>query len=137
MTRSKTVAPLILVVDDNEDSRCIYEMYLVHVGFRVATARDGKAAIEMARALKPAVIVLDLTMPVFDGWAAARFMKGDAELRHIPIIAVSGHAMKGADRAALEAGCDRYVIKPCLPDELAAIIRDVLARRVREHQRGA
>ena len=127
--RQRGPAPLVLVIDDNADTRDIYETYLTYVGFRVATAVNGKVGIEAARALKPSLIVMDLTMPVFDGWSAIRFLKADSELRVVPIIAVSGHAMKGADRLAMEAGCDRYMTKPCLPQDLVAAIRELLGRR--------
>ena len=135
-TRPKRATPpLVLVVDDNEDSRDLYRTYLEYVGFRVATARDGREGLDAARRLSPAIIVMDLTMPGLDGWAATRILKSDAALQRIPIVAVSGHAMKSAERAALDAGCDRFVVKPCLPRDFAKIIRDVIReperRRIR------
>lgn len=121
--------PLVLLVDDNEDSREIYDMYFRYKGVRALTARNGDEAIALARERRPDVIVMDLTMPGMDGWQASRLLKRMPETRDLPIIALTGHAFRGSENAARDAGCDRYMIKPCLPDELLAAVQDVLATR--------
>lgn len=105
----------------------MYSLYIRHVGLRVVTASDGEEALVKANRLMPDVIVMDLTMPGMDGWTATRVMKRDPRLRSIPVIALTGHAMMGAEDDALAAGCDRYVVKPCLPEELVAVIRELVA----------
>jgi two-component system cell cycle response regulator DivK len=126
--------PLILIVDDNEDARDMYALYFEHVGLRVATARDGEDALRKVDTLKPSLIVMDLTMPGMDGWTATRLLKAAPETRDIPVIALTGQVMQGADTQAHAAGCDRYVMKPCLPDDLLTIVRDMIADR-RERRR--
>jgi CheY-like chemotaxis protein len=120
---------LILVADDNVDARDIYATYLEFSGFRVATAVDGREVLHKARELHPDVILLDLSMPGMDGWQAAKALRADSTTSDIIIVALTGHAMKGSDRIAYEAGCDRYLIKPCLPEDAVATVRDVLAAR--------
>jgi two-component system cell cycle response regulator DivK len=129
--------PLVLIVDDNEDGRDMYAIYLEHVGLRVATAGDGKAGVDQARALRPDVVVMDLTMPGMDGLAATRAMRADAVLHDTPIIALTGHALKSTEQRAREAGCDRYLMKPCLPEHLVAVIAELLDRGRRSHRRPA
>src|SRR5687767_5530619 len=120
---------LILIADDNCDARDIYGTYFEYSGFRVATAVDGREVLAKARELHPDVVLLDLSMPGMDGWQAARALRADPATADISIIALSGHALKGSDRLAYEAGCDRYLIKPCLPDDAVAAVRDVLAAK--------
>ena len=120
---------LVLIADDNYDARDIYGTYFEYCGFRVATAIDGHEVVTKAHELHPDVILLDLSMPGMDGWQAARALRADPATAVIIIIALTGHAMKGSDRIAYEAGCDRYLIKPCLPDAAVAAVRDVLAAR--------
>jgi CheY-like chemotaxis protein len=117
----------VLVVDDTEDAREMYTLYLEFVGMRVATASDGEEALRTVAAQSPDVVVMDLSMPGMDGWTATRLLKADPQWRHIPVIALTGQAMKGAEQSARDAGCDRYVMKPCLPDDLVRIIHEVLA----------
>ena len=85
-------APLILVVDDYQDAREMYAEYLQFSGFRVAEARNGNEAVEQAFALKPDLILMDLSLPGMDGWEATRRLKADETTRHIPIVALTGHA---------------------------------------------
>src|SRR6185312_7600611 len=99
-------APLILIADDNVDAREIYGTFFEFSGFRVATAVDGREVVAKARELRPDVVLLDLSMPGMDGWQAARAMRADPATADIIIIALSGHALKGSDRIAYEAGCD-------------------------------
>jgi len=120
-------APLVLIVDDNVDAREMYAIYLEHAGFRAAEAADGETALEMVRAERPAVILMDATMPRMDGWEAARRLKADGDTRSIPLIMLTAHAFaEHRDRAA-EVGADAFLSKPVLPDALAVEIRKVLA----------
>ena len=118
--------PLILVVDDYQDAREMYAEYLQYSGFRVAEARNGNEAVAQARSLKPDLILMDLSLPGMDGWEATRVLKADDETRHIPIVALTGHALAGASEGARRAGCDSFVTKPCLPDDLVVEVRRML-----------
>jgi len=125
MTEQNT--PLILVVDDYQDAREMYAEYLQFSGFRVAEARNGNEAVEQAVALKPDLILMDLSLPGMDGWEATRRLKADDTTRHIPIVALTGHALAGASEGAKKAGCDSFVTKPCLPDDLVIEVRRMLS----------
>ena len=103
--------PLVLVVDDFEDNRAMYVEYLEFHGFRVAEAVNGEEAIAQTRSLQPAVIVMDLSLPVVDGWEATRQLKADPATKHIIIIALTGHAEPSHARNAHDAGCDEFVAK--------------------------
>jgi CheY-like chemotaxis protein len=128
-----TRKPLVLIVEDFIDAREMYEEYLAFHGFRVIGVCDGKAAIERALALSPDVILMDLSLPVLDGWEATRRLKRDRRTRHIPVVAITANALRGASNTAREAGCDAFLAKPCLLDELLAEIRRVLF----SHERGS
>jgi two-component system cell cycle response regulator DivK len=110
--------PLILVVEDFDDAREMYRDYLEFAGFRVETARDGREAIEKARALQPDLILMDLSLPGIDGWEATRLLKAAPETRQIIIIALSAHALATEGERARAAGCDGFIAKPCLPPDL-------------------
>ena len=118
--------PLILVVDDYQDAREMYAEYLQFSGFRVAEARNGNEAVEQAIALHPDLILMDLSLPGMDGWEATRRLKADDRTRLIPIVALTGHALAGASEGAKRAGCDSFVTKPCLPDDLVVEVRRML-----------
>ena len=118
--------PLILVVDDYQDAREMYAEYLQFSGFRVAEARNGNEAVDQAFALRPDLILMDLSLPGKDGWEATRELKADDRTRHIPIVALTGHALAGASDGAKKAGCDSFVTKPCLPDDLVVEVRRML-----------
>jgi len=120
-------APLILVVDDYQDAREMYAEYLQFSGFRVAEAKNGNEAVEQAFALKPDLILMDLSLPGMDGWEATRRLKADEATKHIPIVALTGHALAGASEGARKAGCDSFVTKPCLPDDLVVEVRRMLS----------
>ena len=119
-------APLILVVDDYQDAREMNAEYLHFSGFRVAEARNGNEALEQAFALKPDLILMDLSLPGMDGWEATRVLKADDRTRNIPVVALTGHALAGASEGAKKAGCDSFVTKPCLPDDLVVEVRRML-----------
>lgn len=121
--------PLVLVVDDYADAREMYAEYLEFSGFRVAEAKNGEEAIEKAASLMPDVILMDLSLPVMDGWEATRRLKADTKTRKIPVVALTGHALAGHSDGARKAGCDAFVTKPCLPDALVAEVRKVLKGR--------
>jgi two-component system, cell cycle response regulator DivK len=122
------VAPLILLVDDCPDDTSMYSGHLVAAGFRVITATDGCAAAGLALSRVPDLIVMDLEMPVINGWDATRLLRGDERTRSIPIIALSGSYDAPAVMRAISAGCGRFVPKPCLAAELESVVRSVLAR---------
>jgi CheY-like chemotaxis protein len=123
---SEQNSPLILVVDDYQDAREMYAEYLQYSGFRVAEAKNGNEAVAQARSLKPDLILMDLSLPGMDGWEATRVLKADEATKHIPIVALTGHALAGASEGARKAGCDSFVTKPCLPDDLVVEVRRML-----------
>ena len=106
----------------------MYAQYLAASGYRVAEAADGREAVTRVLELLPDVVVMDLSLPVMDGWDATRELKADERTRGIPVIALTGCATVGHMRAAREAGCDGFLTKPCLPAALLATVRHVLAR---------
>ena len=122
-----TQEPLVLVVDDFQDNREMYAEYLAFSGFRVIQAANGKEALDQAFANRPDIIIMDLSLPVMDGWEATRRLKADQRTNAIPVVALTGHAMQGHSKGAMEAGCDSFVAKPCLPDQLVAEIRKMLS----------
>ena len=119
---------LVLVVEDYQDAREMYAAYLQFSGFEVAEAANGVEAVEKAVELLPDIVLMDLALPRMDGWEATRRLKADARTRHIPVVALTGHALAGHAEGAREAGCDSFVTKPCLPDALVAEIRRLLDR---------
>lgn len=102
----------ILLVEDNEMNRDMLTRRLERKGFEVVIAIDGKAGIDMASSASPDIILMDLSLPVIDGWEATRQIKGDPATQSIPVIALTAHAMAGDEQRALEAGCDDYDTKP-------------------------
>ena len=119
--------PLVLVVDDYLDAREMCGEFLRFSGYRVEEAADGVEAIEKATALLPACILMDLSLPRLDGWEATRRLKKDARTKHIPIIALTGHALAGHAEVATDAGCDSFLTKPCLPDVMVAEVKKLIA----------
>jgi CheY-like chemotaxis protein len=102
----------ILLVEDNEMNRDMLSRRLAKRGFEVVMAVDGAEGVEMARSARPDVILMDMSLPVMDGWTATRMLKADAETRDIPVIGLTAHAMAGDREKCLEAGCDEYDTKP-------------------------
>ena len=119
--------PLVLVVDDFQDNREMYAEFLAYQGFRVIQAANGVEALDQAFSNRPDIIIMDLSLPVMDGWEATRRLKADQRTHGIPVVALTGHAMHGHSKGAMEAGCDSFVAKPCLPDQLVAEIRKMLS----------
>jgi two-component system, cell cycle response regulator DivK len=104
--------PRLLLVEDNEESRDGLSRHLRRRGYEVLTAVDGQQGLEAARAAPPDLVLMDMSLPVLDGWEATRQLKADARTRHIPVIALTAHAMAGDREKALAAGCDEYDTKP-------------------------
>ena len=129
---SEPNTPLVLVVEDYQDAREMYAAYLQFSGYRVAEATNGMEAIEKTIELLPDIILMDLALPRMDGWEATRRLKMDERTKHIPIVALTGHALAGHAEGARQAGCDSFVTKPCLPDALVAEIQRMLAERSSE-----
>ena len=119
--------PRILAVDDTPENLEILRMRLEANGYEVATAADGEEGLAKAHSLGPDLILMDIQLPVIDGYEAARRIKADPALRHIPIIAVTSYALSGDEAKALAAGCDDYIAKPFSPRELLAKIRAFLS----------
>ena len=124
-----TASPLVLVVEDYQDAREMYAAYLQFSGFQVAEATNGVEAVDKSIELMPDIILMDLALPKMDGWEATRRLKMDERTRHIPVVALTGHALAGHAEGARQAGCDSFVTKPCLPDALVAEIHRMLATR--------
>jgi CheY-like chemotaxis protein len=113
----------ILYIEDNEDNILILKRRLGRVGYDVSFAMDGAEGIRMAAELKPELILMDLSLPVLDGWEATRRLKAAPETRHIPVIALTSHAMVGEREKALAAGCDDFDTKPVEFQRLLGKIR--------------
>jgi CheY-like chemotaxis protein len=122
----KPRSPLILIAEDFEDARDLYREYLEFSGFVVETATNGREAIARAIDLQPDLILMDASMPVLDGWQATRELKANHSTRHIPVVALTAHAFDDARQEAKASGCDGFVTKPCLPDDLVAQVRGTL-----------
>src|SRR5213082_3933027 len=112
---SKSDKPRVLLVDDYPDAREMYAEYLEFSGFDIVQAGNGVEAIERALDSHPDVILMDLSLPVMDGWEATRRLKADERTENIPVVALTGHALAGISEGAKKAGCDAFVTKPCLP----------------------
>ena len=102
----------ILIVEDNEMNRDMLSRRLERRGFAIVMAVDGQQGVDMARSEKPDLILMDMSLPVMDGWTATRTIKDDAETAGIPVIALTAHAMAGDREKAMAAGCDDYDTKP-------------------------
>jgi CheY-like chemotaxis protein len=117
----------VLVVDDYPDAREMYGEYLEYSGYDVIQAANGMEALQRAVDDQPDIILMDLSLPVMDGWEATRRLKADARTAGIPVVALTGHALAGISEGAKQAGCDAFVTKPCLPEDLVHEIKRVLA----------
>ena len=118
----------IVYVEDDSDNVYVLTRRLGRRGYDVTVASDGAAGIETVRTLKPALVLMDMSLPVMDGWEATRQLKADPATRGIPVIGLSSHAMVGDREAALAAGCDDYETKPIEIDRLLAKMQELLAR---------
>lgn len=118
MPQTDADSKLILLVEDNLHNRRIFSGILRHYGYEVREAVNGAEAVEMARSLVPDLILMDLSLPVMDGWEATRQIKSVSELAKIPVIALTAHAMAGDEDRAREVGCDGYLSKPISPTKV-------------------
>jgi len=121
--------PTILYIDDTENNRILVTRRLEKKGYQVLTAENAGQGLALAASSLPDVILMDMGMPAVDGWRATRQLKTDARLRHIPVIALTAHAMQGDREKALEAGCDDYETKPFDFPRLFQKIEEHLAAR--------
>jgi CheY-like chemotaxis protein len=119
----------ILLIEDNEANRDALSRHLKRRGYEVVMAVDGPQGIALARSEAPALILLDMSLPVLDGWEATRQLKADPQTHSIPVIALTAHAMAGDRAKALEAGCDDYDTKPVEFPRLLAKIQALLASK--------
>ncbi|WP_425053474.1 response regulator [Psychromarinibacter sp. S121] len=112
----------ILIVEDNDMNLDMLSRRLKRKGYDIISARDGQAGVDTARAARPDIVLMDMSLPVLDGWAATRALKEDADTATIPVIALTAHAMEADRQKALDAGCDAFGTKPIdLPDLLSKI----------------
>jgi CheY-like chemotaxis protein len=118
----------ILVIEDNEQNRILMRQILTYHGYDVLEAADGLTGLEMARAHTPALILLDIQMPVMNGFMVIRELRNNPELRKIKVIAVTSFAMKGDREKALQAGFDEYVTKPIDTRKFPELVKQVLFR---------
>jgi two-component system cell cycle response regulator DivK len=102
----------VLLVEDNEMNRDMLSRRLIRRGFQVVFAMDGQQGIDLARSERPDIILMDMSLPVIDGWEATRRLKADDSTRSVPVIGLTAHAMSGDREKAIEAGCDDYDTKP-------------------------
>src|SRR5689334_6068623 len=121
--------PLILLVEDQTELRALYAQHFAISGFDVIEAGNGADAISHTTSHAPDVVLMDLSLPIVDGWEATRRLKGDVRTAHIPVVALTAHDGAGELQRATRAGCDWFVPKPCPPDALITEVRRVLSIR--------
>ena len=126
-SKSQRNRPLVLIVEDQLDLRRLYVQQLTLSGFDVIEAGDGEGAIARTSSQFPDVVLMDLSLPILDGWEATRRLKADVLTAHIPIVALTAHDASSELQRATSAGCDWFVPKPCPPDALITELRRVLA----------
>jgi CheY-like chemotaxis protein len=126
-SKGKRERPLILIVEDQQDLRQLYATELALGGFDVIQAGDGAEAITHTSSESPDVVLMDLSLPIVDGWEATRRLKADERTSHIPVVALTAHDGAGELQRATSAGCDWFVPKPCPPHALITEVRRVLA----------
>jgi two-component system, cell cycle response regulator DivK len=116
----------ILVVEDQDDNRRIIRDLLSSVGYEMIEALDGESGVRLAASQRPDLILMDIQLPVLDGYEATRRIRQNPDLDQIPIVAVTSYALSGDDAKAVAAGCNAYVAKPFSPRQLLATIRELL-----------
>jgi two-component system, cell cycle response regulator DivK len=116
----------VLLVEDNEMNRDMLSRRLIRRGFEVVFAVNGKQGVDLARSEKPDIILMDMSLPIMDGWEATRCVKSDEATRSVPVIGLTAHAMSGDREKAIEAGCDDYDTKPVELDRLIGKIERLL-----------
>jgi CheY-like chemotaxis protein len=118
----------VLLVEDNEDNRIVYSTILQHFGYVVMEALNGEEGIAKARNERPDLILMDISIPVIDGWEATQVLKRDPETRGIPIIALTAHALASDREKAMEVGCDSYLAKPCEPKAVVSEVEKFIGK---------
>lgn len=121
--------PLVFVVDDSMDNRQMYADYLTFVGYAVVECVNGQEAVAKAATAQPDLIVMDLSLPVMDGWEATRRLKNDPRMAGILVLALTSHALDDSRKTAFAAGADAYLVKPCLPEDLVVTVTELLKTR--------
>jgi two-component system cell cycle response regulator DivK len=116
----------VLLVEDNEMNRDMLSRRLIRRGFEVVFAMDGQQGVDLARSERPDIILMDMSLPVIDGWEATRRVKADDATRSVPVIGLTAHAMAGDREKAIEAGCDDYDTKPVELDRLIGKIERLI-----------
>jgi CheY-like chemotaxis protein len=127
----------VLLVEDNEDNRIVYSTILRHFGYRVMEALNGEEGIATARTERPDLILMDISIPIIDGWEATQVLKHDPETRQIPIIALTAHALASDRERAMQVGCDGYLAKPCEPRAVVAEVQRFLGHPTGQDGGGA
>ena len=122
--------PRVLIVEDQHDLRRLYVQHLTISGFDVIEAANGAEAIERASSGQPDVVIMDLSLPIIDGWEATKTLKADARTSHIPVVALTAHDGSGELERATSAGCNWFIPKPCPPNALIAELRRVLSGEI-------
>ena len=112
----------VLLVEDNDDNVIVYSTILEHFGYNVVIARTGEEALEQARALHPPIVLMDISIPVIDGWEATQILKADPATSDILIVALTAHALASDREKALQVGCNDYLAKPCEPRAVVATV---------------
>jgi CheY-like chemotaxis protein len=116
----------ILIVEDDEDNLSVYRTILEHVGYTVLVARDGEEGVRRARVEQPDLILMDISLPRLNGWAATRILKGDAATRDIPVVALTAHALADDHERSRAAGCAAHLAKPVEPRKVVSEIERLL-----------
>ncbi|MDX2019726.1 MAG: response regulator [Deltaproteobacteria bacterium] len=124
----------ILLIEDNEHNRYLTTFLLEAHGFKVVSAHDGRIGVDLARSLKPVLILLDIQLPTMDGYSVARALRSFDELKQTPIVAVTSYAMAGDREKALQAGCNGYIEKPINPESFATEVASFIAAQARTPQ---
>jgi CheY-like chemotaxis protein len=120
------VTQRILLAEDNEDNRTIYRTILEHSGYTVVEAQDGEAAVRLAAEERPDLILLDISMPLLDGWEAARQIRDNTDIPRVPIVALTAHALQQDRAKAIAEGFDSYLAKPVEPRRVVEEVRRLL-----------
>ncbi|MBI1794335.1 MAG: response regulator [Chloroflexi bacterium] len=128
--------PRILIVEDNIDNYELVRFLLERAGYDTFWAHSGREGIDMSKAKRPDLILMDLSLPEMDGWTATERIKADLETKHIPIIALTAHTLPGDRKRALEAGCDDYLSKPMNIELFTETVEKNLARAKHKRKSG-
>lgn len=128
VTTTTNSTKTVLLVEDNEDNLAVYRTILEHFGYHVIEARDGEEGVTRARHDLPDLILMDISIPKLDGWAATQQLKADANTRRIPIIALTAHALDSDRLKARRAGCDGYLTKPIEPSRVVQEVERFVGR---------